>query len=141
MRTALMPTVATEIERDLRAMVAAEQDQGAVSEGQSSPEDATGWYPFAPRDGGPPIVPPTPWADVDLLGVTTAGSLLVITFRWRPSGQTFAHTSDLSEFDDEPRLTAGIIEYQLQRLLLSSRWPNPPGSLTVGSVTVVTGLV
>lgn len=145
MKAALMAEVAAGITRDLRALIAADGDQvqgrEPIAEGPPDSDQVTRRRAYAPMDGSTPPPPPAgPWGSVALLDVGTTGDLLVITFRWSPTGQVFAHVSNLAEFLDDARLAAGIIQYQLQRLLLSARWPEPVPALAVGTVTIVTGL-
>jgi hypothetical protein len=131
-----MNAAVDELNRVLPLLVAdaRRRDPAAPAE----PPGAPGWHAYSPVGGsGAPFVPPTPWAEVEVLGVGAAGQALMVSFRWLPTGRVFAYVTDLTEWDD-PDLAALRVEHQIARMVTASGFPDGTRTMALGAVTLVT---
>lgn len=132
-----LPNVVEELRNTLPALI--EEASQRKSSQPEIPSDFAGWRPYVPLDKkSAPYLPPTPWRNVDLLGISAAGTLVIIAFRWSPNEQLFAHVTDVSTWD-MPETAALEIELRMTRMLASSEFPHIPKFMTAGNVTLVTG--
>src|SRR5450631_2324779 len=97
-----MEDIASAVESSLLAMTSIDGNHRAAMERQNGDPGATGWTAYAPLGTRVEDQPSsaTPWRDVVLLDVAAVGPALIVTFRWLPTSQDYAHVSDLGPFGD-----------------------------------------
>lgn len=137
MDASLMQSVVADLSRVLPELTREAQERPPAPE---ITDDQPGWHAYAPLDSdSPPYQPPSPWDQVELLDVSAAGQLLIVSFRWLPAERLFAHVTDLGAWDGMPDLAALQIENAITRMLASAEFPDLPKALKVGEITLVTG--
>ncbi|MFJ5308512.1 hypothetical protein [Streptomyces sp. NPDC088350] len=133
----LMESVVADLSRVLPQLAREARESQPSSETMN---DHPGWHAYAPLDSdAPPYQPPSPWDQVEVLDVSAAGQLIIVSFRWLPTNRLFAHVTDLRAWDAMPDLAALQIEHAVTRMLASAEFPDLPKSMEVGDVTLVTG--
>jgi hypothetical protein len=135
------PSVLQHVVEELRDILPALIEEARQRDPSASdvPSESAGWRAYTPLGSrSAPYLPPTRWHEVDLLGISCAGPLVIVAFRWLPDEQLFAHVTDVSTWD-MPETAAMEVELKMTRMLSSSDFPNLPKSMTAGNVTLVTG--